>query len=896
MALFGLSLMGSRKSGNIRPEEPARSFVHAPAVLWCDDDLAPEVSARRLLGDKAWGLREMRAAGIEVPPFFVITTAAVELPIPAYGLEPELQIEIRRNLDRLEREVGRMVGDDENPLLLAVRCSAEGTPAGLLPSVTNLGMTQRIAQTLFSRTADDRFVHDCHRRLVAEYARLVHDIDPAVFHREIKNALANRGVDTQGQLDGSAMYELARRYVDIYSLRTNSDFPRDAHSQLRQAILSAARAGESGRVMSFLRRGEAPLPVAVIVQAMVFGNREDGSLAGVAATRDPATGAAGICGEYSARVQAGDLTGGGASPHPLAELAQSNAELWQQLQQVATKLESHFRDAMEFEFTVEQRRLWVLHARPAGRSAQADIVIAVDLAERGILTHEEAIAAADAQAVEQLLHPRFAPDDTVAPLTYGHSASPGAAVGQIAFTSGDALRRAASGQSVILVRGETDASDVIGMQHCAGILTSTGGMTSHAAVVARGMGKCCIVGAASMEIDEGRRTLRIGETLLRESATISLDGSSGAVFAGARTLEQGRAIPQLQTLLGWADERRTLSVYANVDTPEDARIAVSLGAQGVGLCRTEHMFFEATRILEMRKMILAGRDDVVTRDATMLRLLAYQRDDFVGILQQMQGRPVVIRLLDPPLHEFLPRAAGDIKELARNLGLTLREVGRRIDQLREANPMLGHRGCRLLVSHPDILRMQVRAIIEAGTICQQQGVPIHIGIMVPLIIGAEEMALLAGQIRQTAERAMRELGMLVEYEIGAMIETPRAAIMADAIAAHARFISFGTNDLTQMTLAISRDDAGRFLGTYEQNGLLSADPFRKLDEHGVGELIRLAITRARAVRPDMVCGVCGEHAGDADSIAFLQTCGIDYISCSPRRLPVARLVAAKVRV
>jgi pyruvate,orthophosphate dikinase len=637
---------------------------------------------------------------------------------------------------------------------------------------------------------------------------------------------------------------------------------------------------------------DSPMAVAVIVQAMVFGNRLCDSYTGIAYSRDPNTGAAELTGEFYAGVQGIDVVSGRMTPVPLVQLEAQSPSVFGEIAGVARHLERQCADAQEFEFTVEQGKVYILQSRPAGRSVQGAIRVAVELAEAGVIPRPEAVRRISPDSLTSLLHARFDRRHRRNPLTTGQPASPGAAVGKICFSADDAIARMARGERVILVRRETDASDVIAMQSCEGILTSTGGMTSHAAVVARGMGKPCIVGAGEIEVDESRQELHASGRAFSSEDTLSIDGVTGEVFSGEMPRIAGQLTPELERLLTWADEIRTLRVYANADTPQDGKMAVRLGAEGVGLCRTEHMFFDSRRIVLMRKLILAGRDDVGTRTEVLAALLPHQRADFVAIFKELAGRPVVVRLLDPPLHEFLPHAAADKKELAKSLGLTQREIGRRIDQLHEANPMLGHRGCRLAVTFPEIIQMQVRAILEAAMICREQGIEAAPRIMVPLVIGSEEMALMAEMVRMAAEQVMRDKGILIHYEIGTMIETPRAALLAGQIAEHAHFFSFGTNDLTQATLSMSRDDSSRFLPDYEAKQLLTADPFRRIDEQGVGELMKLAIERGRAARPELACSVCGEHAGEAASIRFFSTLGVDYISCSPLRLPVARLAAA----
>lgn len=878
-----------------RERQVSDPIVTAPTLVWCGDELPPEADAEELLGQKGQRLLAMYRAGLPVPPFFIITTAAAEHPIRSIGLEPEVQVDIHRALEKLERATGREFGDERDPLLLAVRCSARDVPAGLLPSVQNLGLNPRIAQTLLARTADDRFVHDCYRRLILQFARLVHDVDAIHFERDLRAELDNRGLRQESELDGPAMRELARRFQGIFSIRAGQEFPNEPLAQFRKAIDAALRLGELPRIAAVTRRAgrQGPLPVAVIVQAMVFGNRDRESFSGVASSRDPRSGEGKLQGEYLPISQGLDIVGGRLHPAPLEGLREQSLQSYDALAKLARELEQRLGDAQEFEFTVELGKVYLLQSRPAGRSPEAAVRIAVDLAREGLITRPQAVMRIKPEALEQILHSRFDLSRRPKVVARGFAASPGAAVGSLAFTSAEAMERAARGEHVILVRRETDATDVIGMQQCEGILTSTGGMTSHAAVVARGMGKPCVAGAGDIQIDEQRRRLSVGRYRLGPGEKISIDGSGGEVYVGAVPRVRGDLPASLGQLLGWADELRELRVYANADTPEDAAMAETMGAEGIGLCRTEHMFFAPRRITLMRKLILAGRDDLATRRTALEALLSYQREDFIAIFSRMAGKRVIVRLLDPPLHEFLPHGAEDQKELARELNLTQREVRSRIEQLHETNPMLGHRGCRLAVSYPEIAQMQTRAVMEAAAACLKQGQAVSPWIMIPLTISPREMEAMRELVRTAAEVAMREVGILVQYEVGTMIETPRAALLAGEMARHADFFSFGTNDLTQAALAISRDDAGKFMDDYQRQGLLECDPFRTIDQAGVGELIAMAIQRGRAVRPGLSCGICGEHAGDPASIAFFAGSGADYISCSPKRLPIARLAAAQ---
>ena len=773
-------------------------------------------------------------------------------------------------IGRIARSTDLRLGDPQRPLLLAIRCSPAGAMPGLMPPVLNVGMNPSMAEAMAKE--DPRFAYDCFGRLICGMGVAVEGIGQGRFEEALGSIFAD------APADGPTVEQMPRGVEALLGVWRDAGkvFISDPIAQVIRCIEAARASWDSPIAQAYRRKnGIADAGMAVIVQAMVYGNRDERSGVGRMLTRDAATGEGRVSGQFTAGVQETDPWQGHA-----VSLDAIDTGIGRELQRLKKRIERQVGDACDVEFVAENKRVFVLNCRPMARTPAAAARIAVDLVRQRIISRREAVLRLEPSQVEQMLHPRLDTAGAGESIACGSAASPGAAVGRLAFSAAEAEARAKAGEQVILVRRETDASDIGGMQYCEGFLTSTGGMTSHAAVVARGMGKPCISGAAELRIDEAGRHVEIDGTTYGEDDWFSIDGSRGEVYAGQLPTVQPEMGSALRALLSWADGFRTLGIRANADTPQDAAAARAAGAEGIGLCRTEHMFFDPQRIHAMRRMILA--DTPEAREVALANLLPYQREDFVGIFKAMAGLPVTIRLLDPPLHEFLPRDAKDQQALADEMGLSLEQVRQRIDRLAEMNPMLGHRGCRLAISHPEILRMQVRAIMEAAAICRKEKIKVLPEIMIPLVMAAGELECLKGDI--------------TDFRLGVMIETPRAALVAGELARDAEFFSFGTNDLTQLTYGISRDDAGRFLPEYVQKGVFPADPFAGLDQSGVGELMRMALASGRLAHPGLKCGLCGEHGGDPASIDFCHRIGLDYVSCSPHRLPIARLAAAQAAI
>jgi pyruvate, orthophosphate dikinase len=884
-----------------------------------DGQSYPGEGMRDLLGGKGAGLAEMSSLGIPVPPGFTITT---EVCNAFYALDrtyPEgLDAQVRENLKRVETKVGTVFGDPSNPLLLSVRSGARVSMPGMMDTILNLGLNDATAEGLAKRSGNPRFVFDSYRRFVQMYGDVVLGVSRATdtehdpFESLLNEKKQSRGVTVDTDLDAHALRELVEEYKALVLERTGEPFPEDPWQQLWGAIGAVFDSWETPRAVIYREMHGYPdsWGTAVNVQAMVFGNLGDDCATGVLFTRHPSTGERRIFGEFLVNAQGEDVVAGTRTPQSIAKagrgpdeppsLEESMPEAYRQIEESCERLERHFRDMQDIEFTIQQKKLWILQTRSGKRSGQAMVKIAVDMVDEELITIEEALLRMDPEQLNELLHPVFDRDageyrdrDVIAT---GLGASPGAAVGKVVFTSGDAVKWAERGEDVILVRDETSPEDIEGMKDARAILTARGGMTSHAAVVARGMGKCCITGCSALQIDYPHREFTVdvpgrGEVIVREGDTISIDGTTGEVIVGALPLAEAVFPPEYERLMQWVDERRRLRVRANADTPEDAERARNFGAEGIGLCRTEHMFFGADRILAVRQMILSQTEE--ERRAALEKILPYQREDFSGILRAMAGLPVTIRLLDPPLHEFLPHTQQEITELATALNLRLAEVTRRVESLREFNPMLGHRGVRLAITYPEIYEIQVRAIIEAACELQREGIEVEPEIMIPLVGMDTELQVLRELTEETAERVIKEQGTRVAYTVGTMIELPRACVVADRIAQYADFFSFGTNDLTQTTFGLSRDDAGRFLPVYVKQQLLERDPFVELDRDGVGALVKLGIERGRDTKPELKVGICGEHGGDPASVAFCHEAGLDYVSCSPYRVPIARLAAAQ---
>ncbi len=862
---------------------------------------------RHLLGGKGANLAEMAAIGLPVPPGFTITTEVCRY---FYAHErrypPGLEQEVARALAWLEGLRGQGFGDPERPLLVSVRSGAPISMPGMMDTILNLGLNHETVEGLARVSGDRRFAFDSYRRLVQMYGEVVLGIEARLFEEELAELVAHEGVRRETELSPAALERLVERYLALVEERSQTPFPRDVRQQLWGAIGAVFGSWMNPRAVTYRRLHRIPedMGTAVTVQSMVFGNLGEDCATGVAFTRDPATGRRVFYGEYLVNAQGEDVVAGIRTPKPLTRaMAEANGaagssleermpEVFRELERVFATLERHYRDMQDIEFTVEKGRLYVLQTRSGKRTAQAALKIAVDMVEEGLIGREEALLRVDPAALEQLLHPTLDPKAERKVLARGLPASPGAASGRVVFDADEAERRALAGEAVILVRIETSPEDIHGMHAARGILTSRGGMTSHAAVVARGMGKPCVCGASNLLIDYEQRQFTVDGTVVRRGDVITIDGSSGQVMLGEVPTIEPKLSGEFATLMAWADAVRRLKVRTNAETPKDAQTAVRFGAEGIGLCRTEHMFFQDDRIVAMREMILA--QDSEGRRRALAKILPMQRGDFVALFRIMGARPVTIRLLDPPLHEFLPFDEEELEAVAAAGGFAVAALKRRLAELKEANPMLGLRGCRLGIVYPEIYEMQARAIFEAALeVARTDGVEVVPEIMIPLVATARELELLRDRVARVAKAVAAEQGRAPRYLLGTMIELPRAALRAEAIARHAEFFSFGTNDLTQMTLGISRDDAVKFLEAYQRAGVFPTDPFQSLDVDGVGELVRMAVERGRRARADLKLGICGEHGGDPDSIAFCEALGLDYVSCSPYRVPIARLAAAQ---
>ncbi|MCA9290206.1 MAG: pyruvate, phosphate dikinase [Phycisphaerales bacterium] len=854
--------------------------------------------SKALLGGKGLNLAEMSAIGLPVPPGFTITTEMCAQYNERGGTMPDgLMKAVRAAVGAIEAETGKAFGSDAMPLLVSVRSGAAVSMPGMMDTVLNLGLTDASVEGLAARTDNPRFAYDAYRRLINMFGDVVMGVDHERFEHEFDRIKKKYKVTEDTDVPTEGIRALCEAYQAVYRKHVGRAFPQDPYVQLELAIEAVFKSWNTPRAIRYRQINEIHglLGTAVNVQSMVFGNMGDDSGTGVAFTRDPSTGDGAFYGEFLINAQGEDVVAGIRTPKPVAEMKKWNKAVHAQLLEIRSTLEQHYRDMQDIEFTIERGTLYMLQTRTGKRTGAAAVKIAVDMVREKLIDRSEALARIPAEDLTQLLLPSFSAADKkgATVLAKGLPASPGAATGRLAFTAAEAVDRTLAGEAVLLVRKETSPEDVDGMHHAVGILTSTGGMTSHAAVVARGWGKCCVAGAGDLQIDAKKRTVTVKGRRLTHKDVISIDGSTGEVMFG----EVKRSTPKLSgdfaTVMKWSDEVRRLGVRTNADTPRDAKRAREFGAAGIGLCRTEHMFFEGERISAMRQMILA--DNVADREKALKKLLPYQRKDFVGIFTAMKGLPVTVRLLDPPLHEFLPHETKAQKALATEMGVKLSDLQQRVSMLHELNPMLGHRGCRLAVTYPEILRMQVRAIVEAAITCRKKKVDARPEIMIPLVGTRAELAILRRQTLETiaeVKKAKKFTGKL-DIPVGTMIEIPRAALTADAIAEVADFFSFGTNDLTQLTFGYSRDDVNGFLPDYIEQEILPKDPFQSLDETGVGELVAMACARGRATRPDLKLGVCGEHGGDPASVRYFHTIGLDYVSCSPFRVPIARLVAAQ---
>ncbi len=857
---------------------------------------------KNLLGGKGANLAEMTTLGLPVPQGFTVSTEACT----AYYndgkvINSEITAQIEQALAETEKICGKKFGDPNDPFLVSVRSGARASMPGMMDTILNLGLNDVAVQGLAKLTQNERFAYDSYRRFIMMFADVVMEISKSKFEEVLTEMKEKKGVKFDTELTADDLKELVRQFKAMYKAEKGEDFPQEPKAQLMESIKAVFRSWDNPRAIYYRRMNDIPSDwgTAVNVQSMVFGNMGDTSGTGVAFTRDPSTGENKLYGEYLINAQGEDVVAGVRTPQQIATLAQVMPDVFKQFNEIAQTLEKHYRDMQDMEYTIERGKLYMLQTRNGKRTAAAALRIAVDLVDEGMLTKEEAVMKVEPRQLDALLHPQFdaAARQAAKPLTQGLPASPGAACGQIYFTAGDAVEANKAGQHVILVRMETSPEDIEGMNHSEGILTGRGGMTSHAAVVARGMGTCCVAGCSDARINEHSKTLEINGQRFKEGDFISLDGSTGSVYAGEIKTVEADVSGDFAKLMGWADEFRRLKVRTNADTPQDAAQAIRFGAEGIGLTRTEHMFFAADRIAAVREMILA--DTEAQRRAALQKILPMQKGDFKGIYEVMGERPVTIRYLDPPLHEFLPGKdmTAEIAAIAKELGTTGAAVIAKIDALHELNPMLGHRGVRLSITFPEIAEMQTRAVIEAAIeVTQEKGVKIHPEIMIPLVGDVKELGFVKKIVVETAEKVMAEKNFKVPYMVGTMIEIPRAAVTADQIAQEAEFFSFGTNDLTQMTYGFSRDDAGKFLDSYYDKKIFESDPFARLDQVGVGKLMELAAKLGKQARPDIKLGICGEHGGDQSSVIFCHKIGLQYVSCSPFRVPIARLAAAHAAI
>lgn len=851
---------------------------------------------RSLLGGKGANLAEMTRLGINVPYGFTVTTEACIRYYDENGkIWDTLVEEIKKHVAKTEDELGKKFGDNTNPLLFSVRSGAVVSMPGMMDTVLNLGLTDESVEGLAQHTGNPRFAYDSYRRFIQMFSDVSKGIDKELFEDVLTEEREKAGVKLDKDIPAESLKEVVRRYKEIYKNQLGEDFPQDPYQQLLDAVTAVFKSWNNDRAILYRKLNNIPhdLGTAVNVQSMVFGNGGDNSGTGVAFTRNPSTGENKLFGEYLINAQGEDVVAGIRTPEHISHLHDQMPEVYDEFFKTGELLEKHYRDMQDLEFTIEDGRLFILQTRSGKRTAQAAVNIAVDLVEEGLRTKEEALMMIEPTQLDQLLHPKFDQKalENAELLTKGLAASPGAATGYISFSANDAMLRNAKEEPVILVRTETSPEDLQGMDSAKGILTSRGGMTSHAAVVARGMGKCCVAGAHEVKVDEVNKVVTIGDLELGEGDMISLDGSTGAVYKGKIETIDPELSGKFATFMSWADEVRRLKVRANADTPHDAQQALDLGAEGVGLCRTEHMFFAEDRINAVREMILSKSRE--QREKALAKIEPVQEQDFYDIYKVMDGRNVTIRLLDPPLHEFVPHTDEDIAIVANELGVTILEQKKVIDDLHEVNPMLGHRGLRLAITFPEIYQMQARAIARAAIRVAKEGIEVHPEIMIPLAGDAKELEVVANSVRKEIDKVFEEKGLKLEYHVGTMIEIPRATLLADEIAEVAEFFSFGTNDLTQLTYGFSRDDAGKFLTQYLDDGIFEKDPFQVLDQKGVGKLMINAVKLGKQARKDIKLGICGEHGGEPSSVAFCDELGLDYVSCSPFRVPISRLAAAQ---
>ena len=855
---------------------------------------------RNLLGGKGANLAEMTNLGLPVPQGFTVTTeACTRYYDDGRKIADEIQKEIEENLVKLEAKTGKKFGDVANPLLVSVRSGARASMPGMMDTILNLGLNDQVVEGLAKLTNNPRFAYDSYRRFIQMFSDVVMGLEKSRFERIIDDMKEKKGVKMDTELDVNDLKEMVVKFKEFYKEELGKDFPQQPKEQLMEAVKAVFRSWDNPRAQVYRRMNDIPYSwgTAVNVQSMVFGNMGDTSGTGVAFTRNPSTGEKKLYGEYLMNAQGEDVVAGIRTPMPISELANQNPAIYEQFVNIANTLENHYNDMQDMEFTIENGKLYMLQTRNGKRTAKAALKIAVDLVNEGKITEQEALMKIEPKQLDSLLHPGFDPAalKKAEVIGKGLPASPGAACGKVVFTAERASELAGEGNKVVLVRLETSPEDIEGMAASEGILTARGGMTSHAAVVARGMGTCCVAGCSDLKVNEEEKYFELGGKKYHEGDYISLDGSTGNIYGEQVKTEPASLSGDFGTIMEWADKYRALQVRTNADTPNDAKNAFHFGAEGIGLCRTEHMFFDADRIPAVREMIVSST--VEERKKALAKLLPMQRKDFIGLYKAMQGKPVTIRFLDPPLHEFLPHTDEEIAALAKDMGLTFESLKATVESLHEFNPMMGHRGLRLAVTYPEIAEMQTQAVIEAAiTVKKEDGYDIVPEIMIPLSCDAKEFNYVRDIVKNKADEIIAKEGVKLTYKIGTMIEIPRAALTADEIAKTAEFFSFGTNDLTQMTYGFSRDDAGKFLDVYYEKKIFESDPFARLDQVGVGKLVKMAVDLGKSTRPDIKLGICGEHGGDPSSIEFCHNAGLTYVSCSPYRVPIARLAAAQANI
>ena len=871
------------------------------ATKWVYMFTEGNATMRNLLGGKGANLAEMTGLGLPVPQGFTVTTeACTQYYEDGRQINDEIMSQIMEAMTKLEEITGKKFGDKENPLLVSVRSGARASMPGMMDTILNLGLNEEVVEALAEASGNPRWAWDCYRRFIQMYSDVVMEVGKKYFEELIDKMKEEKGVKQDVELDANDLKTLAGQFKAEYKEKIGEDFPSDAKEQLVGAVKAVFRSWDNPRANVYRRDNDIPYSwgTAVNVQMMAFGNMGDDCGTGVAFTRDPATGAKGLFGEFLTNAQGEDVVAGVRTPMHISEMEQKFPEAFKQFNEVCHTLETHYRDMQDMEFTVEHGKLYMLQTRNGKRTAQAALKIACDLVDEGMRSEEEAVAMIDPRNLDTLLHPQFdaAALKAATPMGKGLGASPGAACGKVVFTADDAVEWAERGEKVILVRLETSPEDITGMKSAQGILTVRGGMTSHAAVVARGMGECCVSGCGDIVMDEANKKFTLGGKEFHEGDAISIDGTTGNIYDGIIPTVDATIAGEFGRIMDWADKYRTMKVRTNADTPEDAKKAVELGAEGIGLCRTEHMFFGEGRIDAFREMICAETEE--ERETALEKVLPYQQGDFQALYEALEGNPVTIRFLDPPLHEFVPTEEEDIKKLADAQGKTVEQIKAIIDSLHEFNPMMGHRGCRLAVTYPEIAKMQTRAVIRAAINVKKAHPDWNIvpEIMIPLVGDVKELKYVKKFVVETADAEIAAAGSDLKYEVGTMIEIPRAALTADEIAKEADFFCFGTNDLTQMTYGFSRDDAGKFLNAYYDAKIFENDPFAKLDQTGVGKLMKMAIELGKPVNPNLHVGICGEHGGDPSSVEFCNSIGLDYVSCSPFRVPVARLAAAQAAI